>query len=158
MEKEHDIAVIYDSTYGHTKTIAKQIAEELKENSEVKLASVRDFDPETVSHYNLLVFGCPTQHHKMTDEMNKFLERIPVNTGASRMAAVFDTRYEKARWRSGSAAKKLAKKLEKMNYEVIHTHESFYVEDKKGPLKADEYTHASTWAKELQAKLPSVTA
>lgn len=127
---------------------------------------------------NLLIVGGPTHAHGMsrpgtrkagaTDEKNTYpeptvetglrewLERIP--SGEGRLAAAFDTRFDKPTIVTGSAAKGFAKKLDRGGFRLVAGPESFFVTT-AGPLAKGEMQHASTWARSLaelvMQRLPS---
>ena len=150
------IVVVYESMFGNTKAIAEAIAEGLGEAGEVTLGSVDELSPEAMGDAGLLVAGGPTHGHGMAranahqalvkdassakygpvlegqESLRGWLERLPAGQAA---AAAFDTRFDKPRWLTGSAATKIAQRLGRKDYSVLGT-ESFFVQTAGGPLAA----------------------
>src|SRR4029453_14195874 len=167
------VVVVYESIFGNTKTIAEAIANGLGEGGEVTLGTVDDLSPEVVGDAGLLVAGGPTHAHGMVrpkahqtiardrsyakygpvlagqESLRGWLERLP--TGQA-MAAAFDTRFDKPRWLTGSAATKIAQRLGRKGYTLVGT-ESFFVQTTGGPLADGERHRAVAWGRQLAANL-----
>jgi hypothetical protein len=172
------IVVVYESMFGNTKAIAEAIAEGLGEAGEVTLGSVDELSPEAVGDVGLLVAGGPTHGHGMAranahqalvkdassakygpvlegqESLRGWLERLPAGQAA---AAAFDTRFDKPRWLTGSAATKIAQRLGRKDYSVLGT-ESFFVRGGGGPLADGERERAAAWGRALAANLQATTA
>ena len=172
------IVVVYESMFGNTKAIAEAIAEGLREAGEVTLGSVDELSPEAMGDAGLLVAGGPTHGHGMAranahqalvkdassakygpvlegqESLRGWLERLPAGQAA---AAAFDTRFDKPRWLTGSAATKIAQRLGRKDYSVLGT-ESFFVQTAGGPLAAGERERAAAWGRALAANLQATTA
>jgi len=170
--------VVYESMFGNTDTIAKAIAAGLSEAGEVKLGSVDALSPVEVQDAALFVAGGPTHAHGMArrnaheaiagersyrrygpvqpghENLRGWIERLTV--GPAR-AAAFDTRFDKPMWITGSAAKKIAARLERKGYSVVEAR-SFFVEATTGPLAEGERDRAFEWGRELGAKATSAAA
>ena len=164
------IAVVFESIYGNTAAIAQAVAEGLRALGEVDVRAVGDELVEA----DLLVVGAPTHAHGLpssmtrkaieaaaeeaeakgnpldyqpTAGMRKFLDRLPEVDGPP--AACFDTRFDKSRILTGSAAKTMARKLGRRGYRIIAEPESFFVLDAEGPLKEGELDRARRWGASL---------
>jgi multimeric flavodoxin WrbA len=164
------IAVIYESIYGNTAAVARAVAEGLRALGEVDVRAVGDESVEA----DLLVVGAPTHAHGLpssmtrkaieaaaeeaeakgdpidyqpTAGMRKFLERLPEVDGTA--AACFDTRFDKSRILTGSAAKTMARRLGHRGYSIVAEPESFFVLDAEGPLREGELDRASRWGASL---------
>jgi hypothetical protein len=165
------IAVIYESIYGNTGAIAGAIADGLRAHGDVTLEPV---DDRVSTDVDLLVVGAPTHAHGLptrmtrraiesaaeeaekkgqpleggpTPAMRSFLDRLTKVGGTT--AACFDTRFDKSPLLTGSAAKTIAKKLERLGYELVAPPESFFVADSEGPLKEGELERARAWGASL---------
>jgi hypothetical protein len=165
--------VVYESMFGNTKTIAEAIAEGLGGAGEVALGTVDDLSPDQVGDARLLVAGGPTHGHGMArpnahqamakdasyakygpvlageESLRGWLERLPASRAA---AAAFDTRFDKPKWLTGSAATKIAQRLRGKGYSIIGT-ESFFVQTGEGLLADGERQRAAAWGRELAANL-----
>jgi hypothetical protein len=172
------LVVVYESMFGNTKMIADAIAEGLGGAGEVTLGSVDDLSPEAVGDAGLLVAGGPTHGHGMArpnahqtiakdrsyakygpvlageESLRGWLERLPAGRAA---AAAFDTRFDKPRWLTGSAATKIAQRLGRKGYSVVGT-ESFFVQGGGGPVADSERERAVAWGRALAANLQSTSA
>ena len=170
--------VVYESMFGNTETIAQAIAAGLREAGEVKLGTVDALSPEQVRDATLLVAGGPTHAHGIArrnaheaiagerayrrygpvqpghESLRGWIERLTV---APARAAAFDTRFDKPMWITGSAAKKIAARLERKGYSVVETR-SFFVETTGGPLVEGEPDRALEWGRELGARARSAVA
>ena len=172
------VVVVYESMFGNTKTIAEAITEGLGEAGDVAIGTVDELPPEVVGAAGLLVVGGPTHAHGMAradarqavakdasyakygpvlagqESLRGWLERLP--TGQA-MAAAFDTRFDKPRWLTGSAATKIAQRLRRKGYKLVGT-ESFFVQTTGGPLAEGERERAIAWGRALAATLQSTIA
>ena len=164
------IAVVYESIYGNTAAVAQAVAEGLRTLGEVDVRAVGDESVEA----DLLVVGAPTHAHGLPSSMTRkaietaaeeaqakgnrldyqptagirrFLGGLPQADGAA--VACFDTRFDKSRILTGSAAKTMARKLGHRGYRIVAEPESFFVLDSEGPLKEGELDRASQWGASL---------
>lgn len=157
--------VVYESMYGNTATIAAVIAVALRSQGlEADARPVSEVAPITAAEVDLLVIGGPTHAHGMSragtrktavdDEKNTFAEPTvspglrewmdDLPAGNGRQAAAFDTRIDKPTFLTGSAAKGIARRLERHGYRLIGA-ESFLVTTKNLLLEG-EVDRATTWA------------
>jgi Flavodoxin len=164
------IVVVYESIYGNTAAVARAVAEGLGALGDVDLRAVGDESFEA----DLLVVGAPTHAHGLPSSMTRKaleaaardaeaegqtldyhptagmrarIEHLPVVDGTA--AACFDTRFEKSRILTGSAARTMARKLAHRGYRIVAEPESFFVLDTEGPLKAGELDRARRWGASL---------
>jgi len=147
--------VIYDTSYGNTKTIAETIAETLKESGiEVDLFDVKDLKKLSAKDYNFLVLGSPTRFGTMSFAIRGFLGKVKSEEWMSKPFAAFDTENpENIEKKQGSAAEKIAAKLidKKMN-QLLPALKAL-VFGQKGPLKEGEIENTKKYARELASKL-----
>lgn len=141
------VLIIYDSTFGNTEKIARLIARILGEFGEVRLSHIDKINPLELEGIDILIIGCPTQRHKPTLGIRDFLEKALKSTLKGLLAATFDTCYRMPRWKSGSAAHVIAKKLKKRGCTLLLSPESFFVAGKEGPLEDGELDRAVSWAR-----------
>lgn len=173
------VVVVYESMFGNTRTVAEGIAEGLAEAGEVKVGTVDDLSPDEAQDAALIVAGGPTHARGMTkpnaheslqkdrsfdkygpvlpgrESLGGWLERLP--TGSA-MAAVFDTRFNKPMWLTGSASKEIARRLRGKGYSITGT-QSFLVQTTGGPLADGERERAVEWGRALAAEAkPTIAA
>ncbi|HEU5362361.1 MAG TPA: flavodoxin domain-containing protein [Gaiellaceae bacterium] len=154
-------AVVYESSFGNTRAVAETIAGELG----ARVYSVDDEPPE-LEGLDLLVVGAPTHVHGLSGARSRqaaheqgapgtpgigareWLERMPEAPGLA--AAAFDTRPDKPAFLTGSAARGIAKRLQRHGCTLATRPESFFVEGTPGPLSAGEAARAAAWGKSLR--------
>src|SRR5512132_914760 len=140
--------VIYESMYGNTAVIAEAVTRALEERGlQATVAPVTGTSPGDVVDAGLLVVGGPTHAHGMSreatrrtaasDEKNvnpdptvspglrEWIDRLPL--GIEKLAAAFDTRFDKPVFLTGSAARGIARRLERRGYRRVRPPESFFV-------------------------------
>lgn len=144
--------VVYDSKFGNTRAIAEKIGEGLEDGAEVDVRSTIDAG-SLFQGVDLLVVGGPTQAHGVEATMREFLEQVPIASLDHVPVAVFDTRVRWPKLLSGSAADGIAKRLVRGGAELIDEPESFFVEDKEGPLRDGELKRAADWGRHLLAEM-----
>lgn len=158
--------VVYESMFGNTELVAKEVAAGLAMHVSVDLRWVGDAPP--VDGYDLIVVGGPTHAFSMSRPgtredavrqgatavldggVREWLAGLPVG---HEEVATFDTRVDKVRRLPGSAARGMAKSLRRKGYRPVVAPESFYVRDTAGPLLPGEADRARAWAVELGLQL-----
>ena len=161
--------VVYESLFGNTARIGEAIAASLRiHGMEVQNGPISEISASALEA-DLVVVGAPTHAHGMSrtgtrqaavqDKRNEFagsssmpgirdwLDGLP--PGSGRMAAAFDTRFDKPRWLTGSAAKGIASRLEQRGYRLIAPPESFFVTGEH-ELEGGETEHATAWGTDLE--------
>jgi flavodoxin len=141
--------VVYDSQFGNTERIAAAIADTLRTTGEVRLAHVDPAHPLDLEDIDLLILGSPTQGWQSTKAMQALLAKLTPQQLHGRAVACFDTRFQKSRWITGSAARRMAASLRHMGVTLLAPPESFFVEGKEGPLLTGELGRAAVWARAL---------
>jgi flavodoxin I len=141
--------VIYDSQFGNTEKIARHIAETLREFGEARAERVDNAHALTLKGIDLLVIGGPTQGWRATPAIKNFIAHLKLDDLDRVFAAEFDTRFDKPRWLTGSAARGIDKQLKQLGLTVLVPPESFFVKATEGPLEEGELEHAARWARTL---------
>jgi menaquinone-dependent protoporphyrinogen IX oxidase len=151
--------VVYDTSYGNTKTIAETIAETLKESGiEVDLCDVKNVKKLSAKDYNFLVLGSPTRFGTMSFAIRGFLGKVKSEEWVNKPFAAFDTENpENMERKEYSAAEKIAAKLidKKMNRLLPVLKAAVF--GQKGPLKEGEIERTKEYARELAIKLKEDT-
>jgi hypothetical protein len=172
------IVVVYESMFGNTKIVGDAIAEGLRGAGKVEVGTVDDASPEEAHDAALIVAGGPTHAHGMArpdahrsvaksdphhkygpvlpgrESLRGWLERL--QTGQTKAAAL-DTRFDKPKWLTGSAATKIARRLGSKGYSVIGA-QSFFIRTTGGPLADGERERAVAWGRDLAALVSRTTA
>ncbi|MBG6096972.1 flavodoxin family protein [Nocardioides sp. WG-D5] len=166
-------AVVYESMFGNTATIATSVANALRRTGmEVKVIPVALAGADVLRTNDLVVIGAPTHALGMSRPstradavlrgapaeveargVREWLEELDdlEDPGSVRIAA-FDTRSRAMRHLPGSAAKHAAHLLRRRGYDVAPS-VSFYVGGLEGPLGPDEEARAGDWAADLGRQL-----
>jgi menaquinone-dependent protoporphyrinogen IX oxidase len=146
--------VVYDTSYGNTKTIAEIIAETLKESGiEVDLFHVKNVKKLSAKDHNFLVLGSPTRFGTMSFAVRGFLGKVKSEEWANKPFAAFDTENpENMERKEFSAGEKIAAKLldKKMN-QLLPVLKAAVL-GQKGPLKEGEIERTKEYARNLAAK------
>ena len=152
--------VVFDTSYGNTKTIAQTISETLRESGiEVDVFHVKDVKKLSTKDYSFLVLGSPTRFGTMSLAVRGFLGKVKSEEWANRPFAAFDTenpenieraRIENKEW---SAAEKIAANLrdKKMN-ELLPVLKAVVL-GQKGPLKEGEVERVIEYTGRLAVEL-----
>jgi flavodoxin len=138
--------IVYDSTFGNTRQIAAAIAEVMGQKGSARLIKADQLNSVELEGLDLMVMGCPTHRHGVPKAVRPVLDEIPRGALRNVATAAFDTRYRMPRWKSGSAAGKVARKLRKAGGRQVVPPESFFVVAREGPLDEGEVERAKEWA------------
>jgi flavodoxin len=150
------ILVVYDSVSANknTEKIAKAIGDILKEEGfGVDCFYANDVDSITVKNYDGLLAGSPTHAFRATPTIMQFLNKFNENEFSGKPAAAFDTQLQSRL--SGSAAKGIEKKLEKLGFKSVMPPLIAYVEGKTSEihLKDGELEKTKRYAEDLAKAL-----
>lgn len=160
-------AVVYESMFGNTRSVAEAIAEALSEHMDTELIEVGEASEVVDAEIGLLVVGAPTHAFSLSrpstraeaaDQapdglvsagigMREWLQVVEAVPSTS--AAAFDTRV-RIRF-AGSAAKASTRRLRRAGCRIIAPPESFAVKGTLGPLLPGEIDRARRWAATLAA-------
>lgn len=142
--------VVYDSYFINTLKVAEVVAGALKEQGHsVRLERIYQLDFSNLDGVDFIVIGAPTHNRGMPQPVKSVLKRLPKDTLANIKIATFDTRYKMSHRKSGSAAIDIDKMLKKLAGDLIVPPESFFVEERRGPLFEGELERAKFWAASL---------
>ncbi len=140
--------VVYDSVYGHTKTIAQAVGDAIP--GEVEVLHAGSANASELGVYDLLIVGAPTHGARPSPDAKVFLDQIQAFALKGMRVASFDTRMtNRLITLFGVAAPKIAKALKNKGGTLVGSAEGFYVTGGEGPLKEGEVERAAAWAKGL---------
>lgn len=145
--------VVYDSQFGNTEQVARQITDTLLNHITVRLLAAHEATAYDIETVDMLVFGCPTQRHDVTPSVEAVLESLNPDSLEGKQAFVFDTRLRGWKLITGSAADSLARRLEELGATVVLPPESFYVAGMHGPLEEGETKRATNWARAMLTEI-----
>jgi len=147
--------VVYDTSYGNTKTIAETISETLKESGiAVDTFYVKDVKKLSAKDYDFLVLGSPTKFWTMSLTIKGFLGKVKSKEWVNKPFAAFDTEDpENIEKKRGSAAEKIAEKLREKQMNQLSPVLKAVVLGWKGPLQEGEIERTKEYAKEFATKL-----
>ena len=147
--------VIFDTSYGNTKTIAETISKTLKESGiEVDTFYVKDVKKLGAKDYDFLVLGSPTKFGTMSFTVKRFLGKVKSREWMNKPFAAFDTENpENIEKKAGSAAERIAEKLREQQMNQLLPVLKAVVLGWKGPLQEGELEREKEYARELAIKL-----
>ena len=147
--------VVFDTSYGNTKTIAETISETLKESGiEVDAFYVKDIKKLSARDYNFLVLGSPTKFGTMSFTVKGFLGKVKSEEWMNKPFAAFDTENpENIERKEGSAAEKIAERLRANQMNQLLPVLKAVVLGWKGPLQEGEIERAKEYARRLATEL-----
>jgi hypothetical protein len=164
--------VVFESMFGNTQKIAQAVSDGLVPHTKVDLVEVGSAPAVLDEDVTLLVVGGPTQAWGMTRKgtrqsaANQAPEGLvskgiglrewlaTVKRGSKTVAAVaFDTRFQRPRWLTGSAARGVQNQLRRLGFRTVAPSESFFVSATTGPLVDGETERARRWAEKLGSRL-----
>jgi flavodoxin len=151
--------VVFDSVFGNTEKVAREVAGALGAYGEVILARVGETRPEQMVGLDLLLVGSPTRAFQPTLEIKKWVRAIPQGALNGVRVASFDTRVDITAVNStvltalvkvfGYAAEPIAAGLKRKGGTAAGSPGAFIVLDKEGPLKDGELERAAAWAQAI---------
>ena len=141
--------IVYDSQYGNTKLIAETIADVLRQHGSVAIKHVGLFQHDDLRDIDVLVAGCPTQAWHATAPIREFLGTLQPHFAYRIQVACFDTRFNKPRWLTGSAAHNMAAMCKQQGFKQLVAPESFFIQGREGPLGGGELRRAAVWGRVL---------
>ena len=159
--------IIVESCFGNTRAIAEAVAAGLIEGGvEAQMVDVAQAPGALPEDLDLLVLGAPTHNRRLPTPTTRAKAREQAASGeaspgigewletvaipASIDAEAFDTVISKG-WLSGSAAKAIAKALQRQQGRRTVSTRSFVVTASKGPLATGQESDARSWGRELAA-------
>lgn len=147
------VLVLYDSYFSNTNRVAESVAQSLElAGAGVSLERIYQVDFSSLEEINWLLVGAPTHHQGMPKPIKSVLKRLPKNTLKGKQVLAFDTRYKMPARKSGSAAKAILRLLEKLGGNPLAPPESFFVQERRGPLFPGELERAQAWAAGLMQR------
>lgn len=142
--------ILYESMFGNTAQVAQAMEQTVSQHGTVRLLTAEQAEQGLeLEGVDLLIVGCPTQHHQPTGALQALLDRLPRGALSGIHVAAFDTRYHILEWVSGSAARLLTRKLRALGGLLVVPAESFFVTARAGPLEDGERERAARWARLL---------
>ena len=138
--------VLYDSRFGHTEHLAKEIVEKLKEHGGAAVMPIDSPNADDIARADLLVVGAPSDGHGLTPAIEEFLENLPPSGLLGKHVAVFDTRQHALWLVIGSAAHRIARRMRGLGAVLVASPASFLISSAEGPLGIGEDLKADEWA------------
>jgi len=135
-----NVLIVCDTVYGNTEQLAQAMARALAPAASVRLQRAEGpagIDPTGV---DLLIVGGPTHRQRTSAPLTAALEATGRGALKGVRAAAFDTRYRMAAWLSGSAARRIARQLNKRGARLAAPPESFFMQ-RDVPPKGEKRRH-----------------
>jgi flavodoxin len=159
--------VLYESVYGNTEQLAQAIAAAMAPTFSVRLARADEVSSIDAAGVDLLIVGGPTHRQRISATLAAVLEATPRGALKGVQVAAFDTRYRMAAWLSGSAARRIARRLRRLGGSLVIPEESFFMERDVPPegtkrrhemehLEPGELQRAAEWAQKVEEAATAV--
>jgi len=149
------VLVVFDSNYGNTEKLGREIAAGIEESglAECKVINIDDVDSEDLSVFDGALFGGPIHAFRATRGIKGAVKNAAKKGLKAKIVASFDT-YQ-APGHMGKAASQIEGELKKKipGAKVISPGLSALVLDRKGPLKDDELPKAREFGKKFAQEL-----
>jgi flavodoxin len=146
--------VVYHSRFGNTKRVAEEIADTLRSSGSVRVMPADELPSADIDDIDLLVAGTPTHVANLPKDLRPVLDALPKRMLAGVQVAAFDTSYKMNRFVSlFTAARPLARKLQRLGGKRAVSPQSFFVVEKQGPLHEGEIERARGWAETIRARM-----
>jgi hypothetical protein len=173
--------VVYESMFGNTRQIAEAITAGLKVSLVTELFVAHDTNAQIVNDVQLVVVGAPTHAWGLSRQRtrdaaaldaaknpNHHIEPGPLGPGVREWlrelnpqylchAVAFDTRFDKPRLFTGSAARVIQRGLRKAGFASFGEPHSFIVSGTAGPLVVGELERARQWGEALGRTIVQLT-
>ncbi len=130
--KEHHLkaAVIFSTRFGTTEKVAKAFESGLNEAGvQTSFLNASEVLPDSLSQYDLVCVGGPTEGFSASKPMKEFLESAKKARLEGKLGFAFDTRIDSRL--SGSAAKYIEHALDDQGMRLVATRESAIVTSRK---------------------------
>lgn len=174
------VAVVYESMFGNTRSVAEAIAEGIGETATVEVSAVHRLEPWPLEP-DVVIVGAPTHVHGLSRPSTRaeavtwaddparhlVLDESAKGTGVREwladtppdvpLFAAFDTRADMPRIFTGSAATAIDRALRSRGLERLADPQSFVV-DKDNRLEEGELERAADWGRLLASMLAPLRA
>lgn len=129
--------VLFDTLFGNTERIANSLARGMQDAGvEAKCVSIKMASTETLSEYDLIAIGAPTQYITASKPMKEFLDQLREIDLKGKWGFAFDTKLDSIM--AGSAAKFIEKKLKACGVDIIRPRSSAIVIARKEKEKKEQ--------------------
>ncbi len=147
--------VVFDTSYGNTRTIAETISQTLKESGiEADTFYVKDVKKLSAKDYDFLAIGSPTKFGTMSFTVKGFLGKIKSKEWMNKLFLAFGTENpENIERKEGSAAEKIAENLKEKQMKQTLPALKSVVLGWKGPLQEGEIERVKEYAKQFVIEL-----
>lgn len=152
-----NITILYDSTYGNTKSLAGAMADSLGKKHRVRNLCVADALVRDCAESDVVIFGSPTQGGQPTKRFLEFFQSMSASALSGVSVLCFDTRFREKDLNFflqlllktiGYAAPKMHTYAKMKGATLCGKPEGFIVVKKDGPLAQGELQRGVEWVKE----------
>jgi len=130
-------AVIYDSNFGNNMKLAEALTRGLEKSGvTVDCMKVGSFDVHTLSGFDFIVVGGPTNIARMSKSMQGFFEELGPVDISGKQGFCFGTRMDSRMnlYDINGSAKRIEGKLRKKKVQIIKPRVNVLVEGREGPM------------------------
>lgn len=136
--------VIFDTRYGNTEKIARALVAGLEEAGiQTACVNVKDFAVGSLSQYDLICVGGPTQYRTASEAMQGFLRSLRSVDLVGKAAFAFDTKRDLPL--AGSAAKYIEEVLAKQGMKIVSRRASATMVSPQPERRKEEFEDKDEW-------------
>lgn len=151
------VLVVFDSTYGNTEKLGREIASGIEESSlaECKVINIKDVEAEDISVYDGVLFGGPIHAFRVTSGIKNAVKNAAKMGLDGKLVSSFDTYLLSSH--EGKGAKQIEDLLRNKTKgaKIFSPGLTALVEGFKGPLKDDEPAKARNFGQKFAQELVS---
>ncbi|MCK4484455.1 MAG: hypothetical protein KAU89_06500 [Candidatus Thorarchaeota archaeon] len=151
------VLIIFDSTFGNTERLAREIAAGIEDagTAECKVVGIKTVEDEDISSFDGVLFGGPIHIFRATRGIRGTVKHAAKKGLDGKLVSTFDT-YQ-ARGHEGRAAKQIEEMISKKarGVKMISPGLSALVDSREGPLNAAEPAKAREFGQRFAQELTS---
>jgi len=149
--------VVFDTTYGNTEKLAREIAAGIDDNEQVEstILGIRELDLVDMSLYDGVLFGCPIHFFRATRGIKGSVKKLAKKGLDGKLVGAFET-YQSDR-HEGNAVKQIEDIVRDKapGAKIFTPGLTSVVIDSKGPLGTNELEHGRAFGELFARELTS---
>lgn len=148
--------IVYDSVFGNTAKVAREIEHALANKADVRCLHVDAADEDALRECQWLIIGSPTRGFVPTKPIQAFIRGLKAEQLQQMHISIFDTRMDVVKVNNiiltfmvkinGYANDWMQKQLKSKKVVISGDAGKFIVEESEGPLQPGEMERVSQWA------------
>ncbi len=150
-----NVLIVYDSTYGNTEQLARQIASGIDGTglAASKVVGIKEIEDQDISFYDGFLFGCPIHAFMATRGIKGAIKKVAKKGLDGRTLAAFETYL--AEGHEGKALRQIENLFKKKapNAKIVSPGLASLVEGMQGPLNEAELEKGQAFGQRFAQEL-----